>query len=212
MKSKIKVLIADDHTIVRIGLTTLLNAESDIEVVGEARNGEMAVKEALRLTPDIVVMDLMMPKKDGAEATAELHERLPSAKVIILTTFGASDGIAHALESGAAGALMKTADDAAIVSTIRAVAGGRTVISADIKRLLANDPPVPTLTPRQLEVLSSMTRGLTNRDIANQLGICIDRVNDQVAAILTKIGAANRTEAVAIALRKQLLKISGACP
>ena len=207
MKSKIKVLIADDHTIVRIGLTTLLNAESDIEVVGEARNGEMAVKEALRLTPDIVVMDLMMPKKDGAEATAELHERLPSAKVIILTTFGASDGIAHALESGAAGALMKTADDAAIVSTIRAVAGGRTVISADIKRLLANDPPVPTLTPRQLEVLSSMTRGLTNRDIANQLGICIDRVNDQVAAILTKIGAANRTEAVAIALRKQLLKI-----
>ncbi|MBQ2629221.1 MAG: response regulator transcription factor [Kiritimatiellae bacterium] len=207
MKSKIKVLIADDHTIVRIGLTTLLNAESDIEVVGEARNGEMAVKEALRLTPDIVVMDLMMPKKDGAEATAELHERLPSAKVIILTTFGASDGIAHALESGAAGALMKTADDAAIVSTIRAVAGGRTVISADIKRLLANDPPVPTLTPRQLEVLSSMTRGLTNRDIANQLGICIDRVNDQVAAILTKIGAANRTEAVAIALRKHLFKI-----
>ena len=207
MKSKIKVLIADDHTIVRIGLTTLLNAESDIEVVGEARNGEMAVKETLRLTPDIVVMDLMMPKKDGAEATAELHERLPSAKVIILTTFGASDGIAHALESGAAGALMKTADDADIVSTIRAVADGRTVISADIKRLLANDPPVPTLTPRQLEVLSAMTRGLTNRDIANQLGICIDRVNDQVAAILTKIGAANRTEAVAIALRKQLLKI-----
>ena len=207
MKSKIKVLIADDHTIVRIGLTTLLNAESDIEVVGEARNGEMAVKETLRLTPDIVVMDLMMPKKDGAEATAELHERLPSAKVIILTTFGASDGIAHALESGAAGALMKTADDADIVSTIRAVAGGRTVISADIKRLLANDQPVPTLTPRQLEVLSSMTRGLTNRDIANQLGICIDRVNDQVAAILTKIGAANRTEAVAIALRKQLLKL-----
>ena len=207
MKSKIKVLIADDHTIVRIGLTTLLNAESDIEVVGEARNGEMAVKEALRLAPDVVVMDLMMPKKDGAEATAELHERLPSAKVIILTTFGASDGIAHALESGAAGALMKTADDAAIVSTIRAVAGGRTVISADIKRLLANDPPVPTLTPRQLEVLSSMTRGLTNRDIANQLGICIDRVNDQVAAILTKIGAANRTEAVAIALRKHLFKI-----
>ena len=205
--SKIKVLIADDHTIVRIGLTALLNAESDIEVVGEAKNGEMAVKEALRLAPDVVVMDLMMPKKDGAEATAELHERLPSAKVIILTTFGASDGIAHALESGAAGALMKTADDAAIVSTIRAVAGGRTVISADIKRLLANDPPVPTLTPRQLEVLSSMTRGLTNRDIANQLGICIDRVNDQVAAILTKIGAANRTEAVAIALRKHLFKI-----
>ena len=207
MKSKIKVLIADDHTIVRIGLATLLSAEPDIEVVGEARNGEMAVKEALRLRPDVVIMDMMMPKKDGAEATAELREKLPSAKVLILTTFGASDGIARALESGAAGALMKTADDDVIVSTVREVAVGKTVISADIKRLLDSDPPVPTLTPRQLEVLSAMTRGLTNRDIANQLGICIDRVNDQVAAILTKIGAANRTEAVAIAMRKHLLKI-----
>ena len=205
--SKIKVLIADDHTIVRIGLVALLNAENDIEVVGEAKNGDMAVKEALRLAPDVVIMDLMMPKKDGATATAELHEKLPSAKVIILTTFGASDGIAHALESGAAGALMKNADDDVLVSTIRAVAGGRTVVSADIKRILENDPPVPKLTPRQIEVLQSMTRGLTNRDIAKQLGIRQDRVNEHVAAILTKIGAANRTEAVAIALRKHLLKI-----
>ncbi|MBR2839163.1 MAG: response regulator transcription factor [Kiritimatiellae bacterium] len=205
--SKIKVLIADDHTIVRIGLATLLGAEKDIEVVGEAKNGEMAVKEALRLSPDVVIMDLMMPKKDGAEATAELHEKLPSAKVIILTTFGASDGIAHALESGAAGALAKTADDAMLVSTIRAVAGGKTVVSADIRRLLANDPPVPKLTPRQIEVLQSMTRGLTNRDIAKQLGISQDRVDEHVAAIFAKIGAANRAEAVAIALRKHLLKI-----
>ena len=205
--AKLKVLIADDHTIVRIGLAALLGAEKDIEVVGEAKNGEMAVKEALRLSPDVVIMDLMMPKKDGAEATAELREKLPSAKVLILTTFGASDGIAHALESGAAGALMKTADDDALVATVRAVAAGETVISADIKRLLAEDPPVPKLTPRQIEVLRSMTRGLTNRDIAKQLGIRQDRVNEHVAAILTKIGAANRTEAVAIALRKHLLKI-----
>ena len=205
--NKIKVLIADDHTIVRIGLATLLGVEKDIEVVGEAKNGDMAVKEALRLLPDVVIMDMMMPKKDGAEATAELREKLPSAKVVILTTFGASDGIAQAIESGAAGALMKTADDDVIVSTVREVAAGKTVISADIKRLLEKDPPVPKLTPRQIEVLQSMTRGLTNRDIASQLGICIDRVNDQVAAILTKIGAANRTEAVAIAMRKHLLKI-----
>ena len=205
--SKIKVLIADDHTIVRIGLVTLLNAEKDIEVVGEAKNGEMAVKEALRLSPDVIIMDLMMPKKDGAEATAELREKLPSAKIIILTTFGASDGIAHALESGAAGALVKTADDDALVATIRAVAGGETVISSEIKRLLAENPPIPKLTPRQIEVLQSMTRGLTNRDIAKQLGIRQDRVDEHVAAILTKIGAANRTEAVAIALRKHLLKL-----
>ena len=207
MKQKIRVLIADDHTIVRIGLATLLGAEKDIEVVGEAQNGEVAVKEALRLSPDVIIMDLMMPKKDGAEATAELREKLPSAKIIILTTFGASDGIAHALESGAAGALVKTADDDALVATIRAVAGGETVISSEIKRLLAENPPIPKLTPRQIEVLQSMTRGLTNRDIAKQLGIRQDRVDEHVAAILTKIGAANRTEAVAIALRKHLLKL-----
>ena len=207
MKNTIRVLIADDHTIVRIGLRTLLGAEKDIEVVGEAKNGEMAVKEALRLRPDVVIMDLMMPKMDGTEATAVLHERLPETKVIILTTFGSSDGIAHAIESGAAGALMKTADDAALISTIRSVAGGKTVISPDIKRLLAEDPPIPVLTTRQAEVLQSMMRGLTNRDIAKQLGIRQDGVNEHVAAILAKIGAANRTEAVAIALRKHLLKL-----
>ncbi|MBR3921811.1 MAG: response regulator transcription factor [Kiritimatiellae bacterium] len=207
MKNTIRVLIADDHTIVRIGLRTLLGAEKDIEVVGEAKNGEMAVKEALRLRPDVVIMDLMMPKMDGAEATAALHEKLPETKVIILTTFGSSDGIAHAIESGAAGALMKTADDAALISTIRSVAGGKTVISPDIKRLLAEDPPIPVLTTRQTEVLQSMMRGLTNRDIAKQLGIRQDGVNEHVAAILAKIGAANRTEAVAIALRKHLLKL-----
>ena len=207
MKNTIRVLIADDHTIVRIGLRTLLGAEKDIEVVGEAKNGEMAVKEALRLRPDVVIMDLMMPKMDGAEATAVLHERMPETKVIILTTFGSSDGIAHAIESGAVGALMKTADDAALISTIRSVAGGKTVISPDIKRLLAEDPPIPVLTTRQAEVLQSMMRGLTNRDIAKQLGIRQDGVNEHVAAILAKIGAANRTEAVAIALRKHLLKL-----
>ena len=207
MKSKIKVLIADDHTIVRIGLTALLNAERDIEVVGEAKNGNMAVKEALRLNPDVVVMDLMMPIKDGAAATVEIRENMPTAKVIILTTFGASDGIAHALEAGAAGALMKTADDALIVSTVRDVVAGKTVISPDIRRMMAEDPPVPNLTERQAEVLQSMTRGLTNRDIAKQLGICQDRVDEHVAAIFKKIGAANRAEAVAIALRKQLLKL-----
>jgi DNA-binding NarL/FixJ family response regulator len=207
MNNTIRVLIADDHTIVRIGLKTLLTAEDDIEVVGEAKNGEMAVREAMRLSPDVVIMDLMMPKMDGAEATATLHEKLPETKVIILTTFGSSDGIAHAIESGASGALMKTADDAALISTIRSVASGKTVISPDIKRLLAEDPPIPVLTSRQTEVLQSMMRGLTNRDIAKQLGIRQDGVNEHVAAILAKIGAANRTEAVAIALRKHLLKL-----
>ena len=207
MKDKIRVLIADDHTIVRMGLTALLDTEKDIEVVGLAKNGVEALAESRRLNPDIVIMDLMMPKKDGVEATAELKDMQPAVKVIILTTFGTSDGIAHAIACGAVGAVLKNAEDTELVTAIRKVAAGGRYISPEIKQQLENDPPVPELTPRQMQVLQSMTRGLTNRDIAKQLGIRQDGVNIHVNAILQKIGAANRTEAVAIALRKHLLKL-----
>ncbi len=200
-------MIADDHLIVRTGLTALLGTESDIEVVGQAKNGIDAVRDALRLRPDIIIMDLMMPRKDGVEATAELAEKAPNVKVILLTTFGTSDGIAHALAVGAKGAILKNADNAELVRAIRMVSGGGEFISPEVRQQLAVDPPIPDLTPRQQEVLSSMVRGLTDRDIAHQLGIRQDGVNDHVSAILKKIGAANRTEAVAIALRKHLLKI-----
>ena len=119
MARKIKVLITDDHTIVRIGLSALLGTQKDLSVVGEADNGEDAVTAALRLHPDIVIMDLMMPKKDGVEATRELHAQAPDIKVIILTSYSASDGIAHALEAGASGAIIKTADDNALITAIR---------------------------------------------------------------------------------------------
>ena len=207
MADKIRILIADDHTIVRMGLTALLETETDIEVVGQAKNGVEAIAESCRLSPDIVIMDLMMPKKDGVEATAELKELQPDVKVIILTTFGTSDGIAHAIESGASGAVLKNAEDTELVTAIRKVAKGGNYLSPEIKRQLTEDPPVPELTPRQIQVLQSMTRGLTNRDIAKQLGIRQDGVNLHVNAILQKIGAANRTEAVAIAMRKHLLKM-----
>ena len=205
--AKIRVLIADDHAIVRMGLAALLSPERDIEVVGQAKNGVEAVREALRLRPDIVVMDLMMPKKDGAEATAEIHRAAPDVKILILTTYGTSDGIARALAAGATGAFMKSAENSELAAAIRAVAEGRKVVAPEIRRQLATDPPVPELTPRQLDVLGSIVRGLTNHDIARELGICPDRVKDHINAILLKIGAANRTEAVAIALRKHLLKI-----
>lgn len=207
MESKIKVLIADDHLIVRTGLAALLGTERDIEVVGESKNGIEAVRDALRLHPDVIIMDLMMPRKDGVEATAEIAAKSPKAKVILLTTFGTSDGIAHALAVGAKGAILKNADNTELVRAIRIVAEGGEFISAEIRRQLAVDPPIPSLTPRQQEILNSMVRGLTDRDIARQLGIRQDGVNDHVSAILKKIGAVNRTEAVAIALRKHLLKI-----
>ena len=111
---KIRILIADDHTIVRIGLTALLGAESDIEIVGEAKNGEEAIQESLRTKPDVIIMDMIMPRKDGAEATRDILTTLTGTKVLILTTFGTADGIAHALQFGASGAIVKTADDAAL--------------------------------------------------------------------------------------------------
>lgn len=205
--SPIRVLIADDHTIVRAGLAALLGTERDITVVGQAKNGFEAVRETLRLQPNVVIMDLLMPKMDGVEATAEITEKVPAAKVVILTTFGSSDGIAHALEVGAKGAILKNADNAQLISAIRMVAKGGKFVSPEIRQQLAVDPPIPTLTPRQKEILASMVRGLTDRDIARQLGIRQDGVSEHVSAILQKIGAANRTEAVAIALKKHLLKI-----
>ena len=203
---KIKVLIADDHTIVRAGLTALLGTEKDIEVVGEAKNGAEAVSNAVALHPDIVIMDLMMPKMDGIEATKELLRKAPSAKTILLTTYGTSDGIAHALRAGARGAVLKNADNSELAKAIRIVAQGGDYISPDIRQQLAADPPVPDLTPRQSEILESMVRGLTDRDIAEQLGLSPESVSEHVGAIRQKIGAANRTEAVAIAMRKYLLK------
>ena len=203
---KIKVLIADDHTIVRAGLTALLGTEKDIEVVGEAKNGAQAVSEAIKLHPDIVIMDLMMPKMDGVAATKELLRKAPSVKTILLTTYGTSDGIAHALRAGARGAVLKNADNSELAKAIRIVAQGGDYISPDIRQQLEADPPVPDLTSRQSEILESMVRGLTDRDIAQQLGLSPESVSEHVGAIRQKIGAANRTEAVAIAMRKYLLK------
>ena len=208
MQQKIRILIADDHLIVRTGLAALLGTEKDLEVVGQAKNGIEAVRETVRLKPDIVIMDLMMPKMDGVAATAEIAAKVPETRVILLTTFGTSDGIAHALAAGAKGAILKNADNTELARAIRKVAKGGEFLSSDIQQQLAADPPIPQLTPRQQEILASMVRGLTDRDIAHQLGIRLDGVNDHVRAILQKIGAANRTEAVAIAMRKHLLTVS----
>lgn len=207
MKSKIKVLIADDHAIVRMGLASLLNAEADFEVVGEAENGEVAVQKARELKPDVIVMDLVMPKKDGSTATAEILNEFPSIKILLLTSFGTSDGIAHALAAGASGALMKNTDFNEFVSSIRTVADGGRAVSKEIEQLIADDPPVHDLTQRQKEILSSVVRGLTNADIAKQFTLRECSVKDNLSAIFTKLGAANRSEAISIALRKHLLKL-----
>lgn len=203
---KTRILIADDHAVVRMGLAALFRAKGDLDVIGQARDGEQAVAEAVRLRPDVVVMDLMMPKLDGADATRRLHEAMPSIPVLILTSFTTSDGIARALAAGAAGAVLKSAENAELVAAIREVANGRRYLSPEIKTLMNTDPPIDDLTERQSEVLHSLTRGLTNRDIARQFGLSVRSVEEHVNHILEKIGAANRAEAVAIALRKHLVK------
>lgn len=205
--NKTKVLVADDHKIVRIGLKALISQQKDLVCVGEADDGNDAVRKALKLKPDVITMDLMMPGKDGETATAELRERLPSAKVVILTSFSTSDGILAALDAGASGALMKTTADTTLLTAIRAVAEGKTFISPEVRKLMTNDPPIPRLSDRQKDVLQSLTQGLTNKEIAQRFGLCKGRVEELVNTIFLKLGASNRAEAVAVALRKQLLKI-----
>ena len=205
--SKIKVLIVDDHAILRMGLASLLSAKEGIEVIGDAEDGKSAIRLTKKLKPDVVIMDLMMPEMDGVEATKRLLEEMPEIKVLILTTFGASDGIANALAAGARGAVMKSVAFADLVEAIRTVANGGEYVSNELKRILASDPPIPTLSPRQQEILESMARGLSNAEIGRQLGITADMVREHSVELFAKLRAANRTEAVAIALRKHLLKI-----
>ena len=205
--NKIRILIADDHAVVRMGLSALFSAKPDLEVVGQAKNGAIAVNEAARTKPDVLILDLLMPKKDGVEVTREVRAACPQTRILILTSYATSDGISRALSAGANGAIMKSAENAELIAAIHAVAAGKTYVSSEIRNLLATDPPVSSLTGRQTEVLDALTRGLTNKDIATQLGISVRSVEEHVNHLLEKIGASNRAEAVGIALRKHLLKI-----
>lgn len=204
---KTRILIADDHAVMRMGLSALIDSVEDFSVIGEASDGNEALELALRLKPDVVVMDIYMPGRDGISATKKIKESVPEAKILILTTFETSDGIARALSHGASGAILKSAANDNLIDAIQTVAAGKEYIADDVRRLLDDDPPITPLTPRQLEILTYVTRGLTNKEIATTLGIRVDSVGQNLSAIFTKLGAANRAEAIAIALRKQLLKV-----
>ena len=203
---KTRLLIADDHAVVRLGLSSLFSAQKDMEVVAQAKNGEEAVHLAVETRPDVVIMDLVMPRMDGADATTKIRAALPDAKVVMLTSFGSYEGVARAIAAGAAGAITKTTEDEQIVPMIRRIAGGETVISPEIRKQLAENPAIPALTERQISILDALTRGLSNNDIAKLHHTTPENIRDHLKVIFAKIGAANRTEAVAIALRKHLLK------
>ena len=205
--SKIRILIVDDHAVMRMGLASLLRTCPEFEVVGDCGDCKSALRKTEKSQPDTVILDLMMPGTDGAAATAAIREKAPESKVLLLTTFGTSDGIAHALSAGAAGALMKNAANADLLKAIHDIATGGHPVSDSVRQLLSEDPPARELTDKQRKILLSIVRGLTNREIALEFDISPNVVKGHLNAIFTKIGAANRAEAVAIALRKHLLKI-----
>ena len=204
---KIKVILADDHGIVRMGLKSLLETESDIEVIGEARDGEEAVDLSQTLKPDVVIMDMAMPRKDGIDATREIRISISSAKILLLSTFATSEDLQKAFSAGATGAVFKSTADDELTAAIRCVHSGKQYLSPIVKGQLKTDPPAPQLTDKQLAILMSVTRGLSNDEIARQFGITRITVKGHLKVIFQKLGVANRTEAVAIALRKHLLKM-----
>lgn len=204
---KTSVLIVDDHAIVRMGLASLLGTAQSVEVIGTAGSGAEAIESVRKLSPDVVLMDLMMPKMDGAETTTALVSENPDCKVLIITTFSTANGIGAALSAGAKGAVLKSIAFEELVDAILRISRGETYISPELEQILGDSKPVPALSPRQREILESVSRGMTNEDISKQFGISIPMVRQHLQALFTKIGASNRAEAVAIALRKHLLKI-----
>jgi len=202
-----KVLLVDDHSIMRKGLSALLGTCSEIAVCAEASDGAEGVRKALELRPDVIIMDLLMPEMDGTEATRLICTQWPEARILVLTTVGSSDALAQALEAGATGALLKNAELDELRKAIAETAAGNRYLSAEVQQILSDDPPLEKLSPRQAEILQSIVEGLTNADIARQLGISLQMVKEHATRLFKKLGASSRAEAVAIALRKHLLKI-----
>ena len=205
--SKIRILIADDHMLMRMGITALVNSTKDMTIIGEAKNGRKAVELADSLKPDVIIMDLMMPEMLGSEATRLIHEAHPEIRTVILTTYGTSVELAKAVTNGAVGVLLKDKVDLDLVSTIRFVVAGNQVVPTRLLEQIEQDKALSKLTDRQLEILASVAQGQSNADIALQFGLSEITVKKHLSAIFSRLGVANRSEAVALALRKQMLKV-----
>jgi len=205
-KAPIRIMLADDHMLMRMGLSTLIDCEDDMKIVGEAKNGRQAVELAHALKPDIIIMDLMMPELSGAEATKLIHDAYPEIKIMVLTSFGTSKEMSDAITNGADGALMKDTAADELIKTIRAIVAGERIIPDRLMRQAAEDNVTPKLSDRHLEILSSIAQGQSNSDIAKQYGLSEISIKKQVSKIFARLGVSNRSEAVALALRKQMLK------
>ena len=205
--NKIRILIADDHSLMRVGLKALFSHQKDMTVIGEACDGLEAVRLADSLDPDIIVMDLMMPKLDGADATRRILDVSPDSKIIILTSYGTSDDLVRAISNGVKGVMIKSDPIEEIVEAVRTVFANGESFPREVQQLVDETPKPAILTERQKEILQSATRGLTTEDIAKQLNISVSCVLKHFTSIFRKLDVANRTEAITVAVRKQLLRI-----
>jgi two-component system, NarL family, response regulator LiaR len=206
----IRVMLVDDHTMVRRGLATFLKAFDDLELAGEAENGQDAIQLCAKFQPDVILMDMVMPDMNGATATRTIRQQFPKVQIIALTSFKEEELVKSALEAGAIGYLLKdvSADD--LVRAIRAAHAGRATLSAEAAQALvhnANQPPAPglDLTEREREVLGLMIEGLNNTQIAARLTVSPSTIKSHVSNILSKLGVASRTEAVTLALRNRIV-------
>ena len=204
MTDRIKVLIVDDHDVVRTGLTTYLSLHDDLSLVGAAANGEEALALVASERPDVVVMDLKMPAMDGAEATARIRTEYPEVQVVALTSIDDRATIRAVMQAGAVGFLFKDADEQELVNAIRMAGRGQSVVAHEAMQAMVHFDTVSdvvSLTEREEEILRLVARGRTNPDIAERLGISVSTVNFHVHNILDKLDARTRTEAVSTAVR-----------
>jgi len=210
---KIKILLAEDHVVVREGTRELIQHEDDMEVVGEAGDGEEAVELATQTHPDVIIMDVNMPKLNGIEATKQIKVKLPSTAILILSAYDNDQYISALLEAGAAGYLLKNIKGKELIDAVRAVHAGESVLHPKIARKVLNrlitpgsridsEPAVNVLSERELEVLKLAAKGLNNRDIADQLFLSIRTVQAHLGNIFNKLDVGSRTEAILVGLKK----------
>lgn len=214
MKQSIKVLVADDHQVVRAGIVALLEQQEGFQVVGEAGTGDEAVEKALAKRPDVVLMDLQMPGTDGVQATRILRERAPEVAVLVLTTFDDDELIWGAIQAGAKGYLLKDTPPAGLFSAVRDVAAGKTLIAPEVLARLTQviqqggpGPEEEPLTEREHEILQLIAKGYSNKEIAAALFISDNTVKTHISNLFDKLGVRDRTEAVTKALRLGWLKL-----